>query len=149
MIKSIENIELKKDLAYNLMSDFKNEIHNKHIIEKKIGRIEKITFYAYIENGKEIGFLSMKPLTDESAEIYFIKMLDGYEEKGFEEELINNIASFYKEKGYKLLRVKILSDGNHDSLINFYRNVGFFKLEERVELEDRENKVMVMIRPLV
>lgn len=149
MIKSIENIELKKDLAYNLMSDFKNEIHNKNIIEKIIERIEKIPFYAYIENGKEIGFLSMKPLTDESAEIYFIKMLDGYEEKGFEEELINNIASFYKEKGYKLLRVKILSDGNHDSLINFYRNVGFFKLEERVELEDRENKVMVMIRPLV
>lgn len=149
MIKSIENIELKKDLAYNLMSDFKDEIHNKNIVEKIIERIEKIPFYAYIENGKEIGFLSMKPLTDESADIYFIKMLDGYEEKGFEEELINNIASFYKEKGYKLLRVKILSDGNHDSLINFYRNVGFFKLEERVELEDRENKVMVMIRPLV
>lgn len=149
MIKSIENIELKKDLAYNLMSDFKDEIHNKNIIEKIIERIEKIPFYAYIENGKEIGFLSMKPLTEESADIYFIKMLDGYEEKGFEEELINNIASFYKEKGYKLLRVKILSDGNHNGLINFYRSVGFFKLEERVELEDRENKVMVMIRPLV
>lgn len=149
MIKSIENIELKKDLAYNLMSDFKDEIHNKNIIEKIIERIEKIPFYAYIENGKEIGFLSMKPLTDESADIYFIKMLDGYEKKGFEEELINNIASFYKEKGYKLLRVKILSDGNHNSLINFYRRVGFFKLEERIELEDRENKVMVMIRPLV
>lgn len=149
MIKSIDNIELKKELAYNLMNDFKDEVHNKHIIERIIERIEKIPFYAYIENSKEIGFLSMKPLTEESAEIYFVKMLDGYEERGFEEELINNVAAFYKEKGYKLLRVKVLANGNHDGLINFYRSVGFFKLEERVELEDRENKVLVMIRPLV
>lgn len=149
MIKSIENIELKKDLAYNLMSDFKDEVHNKNILERIINKIEKIPFYTYIEDGKEIGFLSMKPLTEESADIYFIKMLEGYENKGFEQVLVNNIASFYKEKGYKLLRVKILADGNHEELINFYKSVGFFKLEERVELEDRENKVLVMIRPLI
>ena len=27
-------------------------------------------------------------------------MLDEYKDKGFEEELINNVATFYKEKGY-------------------------------------------------
>ena len=145
MIKSIDNIELKKDLAYNLISDFENEVYNKNIIKK----IEQIPFYAYIEKGKEIGFLSMKSLTEESADIYFIKMLDEYKEKGFEEELINNVATFYKEKGYKLLRVKILADGKHDKLINFYRSVGFFKLEERVESGDIENKILVMIRPLI
>ncbi|MDZ5253059.1 GNAT family N-acetyltransferase [Clostridium sp. LIBA-8841] len=149
MIKSIDNIELKKELAYNLINDFKDEIHNKHIVERIIEEIEKIPFYTYIENNREIGFLSMKPLTEESAEIYFIKMLYGYEERGFEEELINNVAAFYKEKGYKLLRVKVLADGNHDELISFYRSVGFFNLEERVELEDKENKILVMIRPLV
>lgn len=149
MIKSIENIELKKDLAYNLMVDFKDEIHNKNILERIIDKIEKIPFYTYIEEGKEIGFLSIKPLTEEAAEIYFIKMLEGYEEKGYEQVLINNIAAFYKEHGYKLLSVKVLADGNHDDLISFYKSVGFFKLEERVELEDMENKVLVMIRPLV
>ena len=91
----------------------------------------------------------MKSLTEESADIYFIKILDEYKEKGFEEELINNVATFYKEKGYKLLKVKILLDGKHDKLINFYRSVGFFKLEERVESGDIENKVLVMIRPLI
>ena len=138
MIKSIDNIELKKDLAYNLISDFENEVYNKNIIERIIKKIEQIPFYAYIEKGKEIGFLSMKSLTEESADIYFIKMLDEYKEKGFEEELINNVATFYKEKGYK-----------HDKLISFYRSVGFFKLEERVESGDIENKVLVMIRPLI
>ena len=103
MIKSIDNIELKKDLAYNLISDFENEVYNKNIIERIIKKIEQIPFYAYIEKGKEIGFLSMKSLTEESADIYFIKMLDEYKDKGFEEELINNVATFYKEKGYKLL----------------------------------------------
>ena len=44
----------------------------------------------------------MKSLTEESADIYFMKILDEYKEKGFEEELINNVATFYKEKGYKL-----------------------------------------------
>ena len=149
MIKSIDNIELKKDLAYNLISDFENEVYNKNIIERIIKKIEQIPFYAYIEKGKEIGFLSMKSLTEESADIYFIKMLDEYKEKGFEEELINNVATFYKENGYKLLRVKILADGKHDKLISFYRSVGFFKLEERVESGDIENKVLVMIRPLI
>ena len=91
----------------------------------------------------------MKSLTEESSDIYFIKMLDEYKEKGFEGELINNVATFYKEKGYKLLRVKILADGKHDNLINFYRSVGFFKLEERIESGDIENKVLVMIRPLI
>ncbi|MDU4472618.1 MAG: GNAT family N-acetyltransferase [Clostridium perfringens] len=124
MIKSIDNIELKKDLAYNLISDFENEVYNKNIIERIIKKIEQIPFYAYIEKGKEIGFLSMKSLTEESADIYFIK-------------------------GYKLLRVKILADGKHDKLINFYRSVGFFKLEERVESGDIENKILVMIRPLI
>ena len=149
MIKSIDNIELKKDLADNLISDFENEVYNKNIIERIIKKIEQIPFYAYLEKGKEIGFLSMKSLTEESADIYFIKMLDEYKDKGFEEELINNVASFYKEKGYKLLRVKILADGKHDKLINFYRSVGFFKLEERVESGDIENKVLVMIRTLI
>ena len=64
-------------------------------------------------------------------------------------KIIIGLASFYKEKGYKLLRVKILSDGKHDKLIDFYRSVGFFKLEERVESGDIENKVLVMIRPLI
>lgn len=91
----------------------------------------------------------MKSLTEESADIYFIKILDEYKDKGLEEELINNVATFYKEKGYKLLRVKILLDGKHDKLINFYRLVGFFKLEETVESGDIENKVLIMIRPLI
>ena len=149
MIKSVENIELKKELAYNLMSDCKDEAYSKKITEKIIEKIEKIPFYTYIEDGKEIGFLSMNPLTEDAADIYFIKMLEGYEEKGYEQILINNIAAFYKENGYKLLRVKVLANGKHDDLIEFYKSVGFFKLEERAELEDRENKVLVMIRPLI
>ena len=57
MIKSIDNIELKKELAYNLMNDFKNELYNKDIIERIINKIEQIPFYVYIEKGNEIGFL--------------------------------------------------------------------------------------------
>lgn len=49
MIKSIDNIELKKELAYNLMNDFKNELYNKNIIERIINKIEQIPFYVYIE----------------------------------------------------------------------------------------------------
>ena len=44
MIKSIDNIELKKDLAYNLISDFENEVYNKNIIERIIKKIEQIPF---------------------------------------------------------------------------------------------------------
>ena len=43
MIKSIDNIELKKDLAYNLISDFENEVYNKNI-ERIIKKIEQIHF---------------------------------------------------------------------------------------------------------
>ena len=53
MINSIDNIELKKDLAYNLISDFENEVYNKNIIERIIKKIEQIPFYAYIEKGKK------------------------------------------------------------------------------------------------
>ena len=41
MIKSVDNIELKKELAYNLISDFENEVYNKNIIERIIKKIEK------------------------------------------------------------------------------------------------------------
>ena len=34
MIKSIDNIELKKELAYNLMNDFKNELYNKVLLRE-------------------------------------------------------------------------------------------------------------------
>ena len=40
MIKSIDNIELKKYLAYNLISYFKSEVYNKNIIERIIKKIE-------------------------------------------------------------------------------------------------------------
>lgn len=110
------------------------------------------TFYAAYEKGSPIGFISIKENNEFTAEIYVIGVLPAYHRQGTGKALIHQAEKVLREKRYRFLTVKTLSDAHPDENYGrtraFYRGTGFYPLEELKDLWGEQNPCLIMVKSI-
>ena len=107
------------------------------------------TFVAF-EDGRAVGFMSVKQHFPQSAELYVLGVLPEMHRQGVGQALLSAVEAYLCEQGVAYLQVKTLSashpDKEYAKTRAFYEGVGFKPLEEFPTLWDEANPCLLMVK---
>ncbi len=107
------------------------------------------TFVAF-EDGRSIGFMTVKQHFPQSAELYVLGVLQEMHHRGVGRALLARAEAYLREQGVEYLQVKTLSASNPDpgyaKTRAFYEAMGFKPLEEFPTLWDEANPCLLMVK---
>jgi len=110
-------------------------------------------FYAAIENGKVIGFVSIKVHNHFTSEVCVMGVLENYHGQGIGRKLIKCCEEYCKENNFEFLTVKTLDESreskSYEKTRQFYLSVGFKPLEVFPLLWDKDNPCLFMIKHIL
>jgi ribosomal protein S18 acetylase RimI-like enzyme len=114
--------------------------------------VKNTDFYiAYLDN-KPVGFVSVKSNNIYTSEIYVIAVLREYHNAGIGKKLMKTVEAELITNRVKLLMVKTLGsshpDKNYKRTREFYSRVGFYPLEEVIEIWGKENPCLIMVKSI-
>jgi GNAT superfamily N-acetyltransferase len=116
---------------------------------------DKVKLYRFIEilnEGKGIGFVSIKSNNEFVAEIYVMGILPQYHRQGIGTLLMERICIELKRNGYRYLEVKTLDESRESEEYRktrlFYEKVGFIPLDVVLHEWGEENPCLIMIKAL-
>lgn len=126
--KSISNLNACVNIAKELPDFF-----NQDGIRKIGEALKKDDVYLYVESEEVLGFATIDRKNDFVAEISWMAIDRNQHRNGIGSKLIDFISKALKDKGYKLLEVKTLSEIEdyepYERTRNFYRKNSFILLE--------------------
>ena len=117
--------------------------------KKYISDSREMPFFAWLEDGRALGFLSLKETSPYTAEIYVMGVLPEYHHKGIGAELFHAFEEYAKEHGYEFLQVKTVQTGHYDEYDQtnaFYKRMGFRELECLPTLWDAWNPCQIYVK---
>lgn len=153
MIKKIEDIETKQEISNNILRKLPEWFEIESAIVDYVKNSANTTIFAYFEENKAIGFVSLKHINNHTLEIYIMGVEKQYQKNGVGTQLINTATEFAKQNNYKLLQVKTLDesyvpyDKFYEITRKFYNKVGFYNLE-CLNIWGEENPCIVMVKPI-
>ncbi|UCH88943.1 MAG: GNAT family N-acetyltransferase [Thermoplasmata archaeon] len=149
-IKEITDEEMKSRITDEILHSLQKWFGIEKSIEKYIQGVRDRIFFAVFDNDITIGFLCLKENNQFTAEIYLIGILEEYQRRGIGHKLLLKAENYLREHDYRLLMVKTLSetdkDENYQGTREFYRNQGFYPLEERVDIWGEDNPCLIMVK---
>ena len=114
--------------------------------------IDVMPTFRVLEDGLTAGFLTVKRHFAESAEIHVMGISPEYHRQGIGRSLVESAEEWLRSDGCKCLQVKTISESHksshYASTRDFYRSVGFLRLEEFPTLWHEANPCLLMIKPL-
>ena len=150
--KLIDDEELKSNITDFVLRQLPDWFGIEESIIEYVGNVKETIFYTAFDDGKPIGFLSLKINNEYTSEIYAMGILKEYHNKGIGRDLVEKAVSYSLENNYKLLMVKTLGeshpDKNYKKTREFYRKVGFYPLEEIKEIWGEQSPCLLMVRSL-
>lgn len=103
-------------------------------------------------DGEAVAFVSLKPHTEFSVELYVLGVKRGFHRRKVGSALIDAAEHFARGQGRRFLTVKtlapIVTDPNYAATRSFYETMGFLPIEIFPTLWDADNPCMLMIKPL-
>ncbi len=147
MIQSTdEKMKITDQILHNLPQWFGNEDALLVYVE---GVKDKPLFAAYY-NDELAGFISLKINNAYTAEIYVMGLFEKYFRLGIGKELLYKSEQYLRENNYRFLMVKTLADScdyePYKRTRTFYSSVGFYPLDELIEIWDKDNPCLIMIK---
>ena len=110
------------------------------------------TFVAHSEDGREVGFLSLKLHGDRAAEIWVMAVVPESHRRGAGRALLAAAEASLAATAVEFLQVKTLgpSDPSEEYARTraFYDAVGFVALEELLDLWDAGNPCLLLVKKL-
>ncbi len=114
--------------------------------------IEKMPTWIASATGEIGGFLTIKRHNTYSAEIHVMAVRSEQHRKGIGKGLIQCAEEFFRNDGAEYLQVKTLSESRPDegyaATRAFYAAMGFRPLEEFIDLWDKDNPCLLLIKRL-
>ncbi|MCR4435991.1 MAG: hypothetical protein QHH06_05880 [Clostridiales bacterium] len=87
-----------------------------------------------------------------TAEIYVMGILEQYHRNGIDRKLVSVAEQYIKSNYYKFFMVKTLGESSdyeyYRRTREFYKNVGFYPLEEIKEIWNEENPCLIMVKSI-
>jgi len=110
------------------------------------------TFLARDDDGKLVGFLTVKQHYPESAEILVMGVRQTHHRQGAGRALVEGAEAWLRSEGTRFLQVKTqgpaVANADYERTRAFYTGVGFTPLEEMLDLWDPDNPALVLIKAL-
>lgn len=148
-IDKIENSLVKQNICRNILSVLPEWFGIPQAIDDYVKRSSTMPFWAAYDNDEIVGFISLKPTSAVSAEIYVMGVLKAYHRRGIGKDLFTACYNWCKEEKYEFMQVKTLDeshpDMNYANTRKYYEAIGFKKLECINEIWGRENPCIIMI----
>lgn len=153
MIKQINSNQQKTKITEQILRQLPEWFGIEESLLEYIENVKEKIFYTAYENNRAIGFICIEFHNDFTADIHVMGILKEYHRKGIGKELVRVVENYLIENGYRFLMVKTLGesskDKNYAKTRKFYRNVGFYPLEEFKEIWDEHNPCLIMIKNLM
>ena len=149
-IKTVLNSKDKADVCESILRNLPEWFGIEEAVKEYINGVkDKVVLAAYV--GKiAVGFLSIKEHNKFTSEVYVLGTLKEFQGRGIGRKLIEQATNFLKKESKKYLTVKTLSeshsDENYKKTRKFYRAMGFYPLEEIIEIWGKENPCLFMVK---
>ena len=151
MIAVIEDVEEKEQIACLILNNLPDWFGLPESTKKYIEESKRMPFWAWIEDGKVLGFAALKETSRFAAEVYVMGVMPECHRKGIGKELFFALQGYSKEKGYSFLQVKTVQSGHYDEYDKtnaFYQSMGFKELECLPTLWDEWNPCQIYVKSL-
>lgn len=152
MIKEITDEKEKTKICNDILRSLPHWFGIPEAIDSYVEESKKMIFYACIEDGQKVGFMTLNPHNPYTLEIHVMGIREEYHRQGIGSALINVAVNYGKISGYKLLEVKTLDESHPDLYYKrtreFYKALGFIPVESFPELWGRSNPCLLLVRPL-
>ena len=152
MCSEIEIVEVdKKSEKYRIVIEILNDLPEWFGIKESIINYgieaKDLKLWAALKEDDYIGFITLKATSPHTGEIDCMGVKKKYHGMGIGKSLFNHLNDYAKEE-YEYLQVKTIDEGNYkeyDRTVEFYRSMGFLKLEVFPDLWDEGNPCLIMI----
>lgn len=151
-IVQIQDKDLKLNITNSILRQLPQWFGIEESLTEYVMNVENTIFLAAYDSEKQIGFISLKINNEYTAEIYVMGILEEYHKRGIGKKLVSEGEKILRKKNYKYLMVKTLGESHPDVHYKktraFYSNVGFYPLEEIVEIWGKENPCLLLVKNL-
>ena len=150
VIEKVEEIEEKSRIVEEVLVDLPDwfglpESTNQYVKDSK-----KLTLWVARKCDDIMGFITLKETSEDTCEIHCMGIKKAYHRKGIGKKLLESFEEFVKGT-YEYIQVKTVDEGHYeeyDKTIDFYKNMGFKKLEVFPTLWDEWNPCLLLIKKI-
>lgn len=111
--------------------------------------VRELPFLKANQNGRTIGFVSLKSNSPYCLEIYVMGIEPDYHRQGIGKALLERTMAYAKSEGYRYLEVKTLDESRESEEYRktrlFYHRVGFLPIDVLTNEWGPENPCLIMI----
>jgi ribosomal protein S18 acetylase RimI-like enzyme len=152
-ITEIKDENLKSQYSNEVLQELPEWFGNENSLCQYASDVRKFPYWAaFDENGKCIGFISIKTHYDLTGDIYVIGILPEYHREGIGRKLYASAEEYLILNKYRYVIVKTLSEKAqyepYEKTRKFYLSIGFEPLITLTEMWDEENPCLIMIKVL-
>ena len=150
-IKIVKDTNKKSDICDMILRNLPEWFGVEAAIKEYVNGVKEQTFIAAYISNKPIGFLSIKEPNKYTSQIYVLGILKEFHRRGIGKKLVKKAIDLLN-KDKKFLTVKTLGESHPDEYYQltrkFYENIGFYPLEEIMEIWGKENPCLFMVKVL-
>lgn len=151
-VEKIENKVRKKEVCLKILRDLPEWFGIESSLLNYSEEVMEKEFYTATISDEPVAFISVKINNEFTAEIYVIGILKNFHRMGIGKILLEKAEEILKEKGYKFLMVKTVSESLDNAAYAktrlFYKKIGFLPLEEIAEIWGEQNPCLILIKIL-
>lgn len=151
-LKKLLSNEEKSRIAEKILRNLPKWFGIEEAIVEYVNGVKNTDFYVAYHLDKPIGFISIKSNNEYTSEIYVIGVLKENHNLGIGKKLLEISQKELIENKVRFLIVKTLGeshpDKNYKITREFYKNTGFYPLEEINEIWGEENPCLIMVKNL-
>ena len=149
MIEQITDKDRKEQIARRILLALPDWFGLPESTKAYIESSRELPFWAAFEDGKAVGFLTLKETGPKTVEIHVMGVLPDHHRRGIGAGLWDAAKTYAKTQGYQYAQVKTVAFGHYpeyDRTNAFYRAMGFEELECFPTLWDARNPCQVYVQ---
>ena len=151
MVREIKNKDEKRTVSRSILESLKDWFEVDESREKYISESADQLFIAAEEDGKYVGFLTLKQTGNATVELAVMGVLKEYHRKGIGRQMFELARDTARLQGYSFMQVKTVAMGkypDYDKTNLFYISCGFREFEVFPELWDEDNPCQIYVMAL-
>ena len=151
MVREIKNKDEKITVSRSILESLKDWFEVDESREKYISESADQLFIAAEEDGKYVGFLTLKQTGNATVELAVMGVLKEYHRKGIGRQMFELARDTARSQGYSFMQVKTVAMGkypDYDKTNIFYISCGFKEFEVFPDLWDEDNPCQIYVMAL-
>jgi ribosomal protein S18 acetylase RimI-like enzyme len=151
-IIKLTNNEEKQSITNSILRELPEWFGIEEAIVEYVSGVKNTDYYAAYDSNIPTGFISIKSNNSYTSEIYVIGVKKEYHNRGIGKMLLKTAQQILVNNKVKFLMVKTLGESHTDKYYKntrrFYKQAGFYPLEEIKEIWGEKDPCLIMVKNL-